>query len=107
MLGTYFAKSLELLQTAIFADKLQDFSKGRRVCRQGAEFADKNFFQGGVTPPTPPHPDGPEHDNHKRDEQQIRLYHMKELPLIGLAIIRRSTYDTFPNRCRLNLARME
>ena len=62
MLGTYFAKSLELLQTAIFADKLQDLSKGRRVCRQGAEFADKNFFQGGCDAPTPPHPDGPAPD---------------------------------------------
>ena len=46
MLDTYFAKSLELRQTAIFADKLQDFSKGRRICRQGAEFADKNFSRG-------------------------------------------------------------
>ena len=64
MLGTYFAKSLELRQTAIFADKLQDFSKDRRVyrrvCRQGAEFADKNFFQGGCDAPHAPHPDSPD-----------------------------------------------
>ena len=59
MLDTYFAKSLELRQTAIFADKLQDFSKDRRVCRQGAEFTDKNFFQGGCDAPHAPHPDGP------------------------------------------------
>ena len=61
MLDTYFAKSLELRQIAVSADKLQNFSKGRRVCRQGAEFADKNFFQGGCDAPHAPHPDGPEY----------------------------------------------
>ena len=59
MLGTYFAKSPELRQIAIFADKLQNFSKGRRVCRKGAEFAVKNF-PGGCDSPHAPHPDGPE-----------------------------------------------